>query len=124
MDKYWSKDDREYHTKITHLEKTSINLEDMLSYSNDFVIVRGIAGIGKTSLVDSYVLRWAQQEILNGAKNSPQVDFLFKLTCRHINTLSETDTAETLLRAEYSKVCREYRIGRFARYIASHNNIY
>ena len=107
IDEAWSTGDRDYHMKTKHFEKKSIKLEDILSISDNFVIVRGIAGIGKTSMVDSYVLKWAKQEILNGENNSHQIDFLFKLTCRELNTFSNVSTAEEILRCEYEKVLKD-----------------
>ena len=107
IDEAWSTDDRDFHMKTTHFKKKSIKLKDILSKSDDFVIVRGIAGIGKTSMVDSYVLKWAKQKILKGEKNSLQIDFLFKLTCRKINTFSNVSTAEEILRCEYEKVLKD-----------------
>ena len=82
-------------------------MEDILSRIDNFVVVRGIAGIEKTSMVDSYVLKWAKQEILNGQNNSHQIDFLFKLTCRKINTFSNVSSAEEILRCEYEKVLQD-----------------
>ena len=107
IDEAWSTGDRDYHIKTKHFEKKSIKLEDILSRIDNFVVVRGIAGIGKTSMVDSYVLKWAKQEILNGENNSHRIDFLFKLTCRKINTFSNVSTAEEILRCEYEKVLKD-----------------
>ena len=107
IDEAWSTGDRDYHMKTTHFAKKSIKLKDILSRVDNFVVVRGIAGIGKTSMVDSYVLKWAKQEILNGKNNSLKIDFLFKLTCRKINTFSNISTAEELLRCEYMNVLKD-----------------
>ena len=107
IDEAWSTGYRDYHMKTKHVEKKSIKIEDILSRIDIFVVVRGIAGIGKTSMVDSYVLKWAKQEILNGENNSHQIDFLFKLTCRKINTFSNVSTAEEILRCEYEKVLKD-----------------
>ena len=106
IDHDWSKGDRDFFMKTKHFERTSIKLEEILSQSDEFVVVRGIAGIGKTSMVDSYVLKWAQGVLLNGKGNSQEIDILFKLTCRNINTFSNVFTAEDLLRAEYAKVLK------------------
>ena len=108
MDKDWNDGDRDFHMKTKHFERTSITLEEILSREDDFVVVRGIAGIGKTSMVDSYVLKWAKHELLNGNENNPlQIDFLFKLTCRNINTFTNISTAEQLLRTEYGNVLKD-----------------
>ena len=108
MDKDWSDGDRDFHMKTKHFERTSITLEEIFSREDDFVVVRGIAGIGKTSMVDSYVLKWAKHELLNGKENNPlQIDFLFKLTCRNINTFTNISTAEQLLRTEYGNVLKD-----------------
>ena len=84
IDEAGSTGDRDYHMKTTQFEKKSIKLKDILSRNDNFVVVRGIAGIGKTSMVDSYVLKWAKQEILNGENNSHQIDFLFKLLAERL----------------------------------------
>ena len=106
IDEAWCTGDRDYHMKTTHFQKKTIKLKDILSRIDDFVVVRGIAGIGKTSMVDSYVIKWAKQEILNGETNSHQIDFLFKLTCRKNDTFSNVSTAEEILRCEYEKVLK------------------
>ena len=103
IDHDWSKGDRDLFMKTKDFERTSIKLEEIVSQSDEFVVVRGIAGIGKTSMVDSYVLKWAQGVLLNGKENSQQIDILFKLTCRNVNTFSNIFTAEDLLRTEYAK---------------------
>ena len=110
MDEDWSGGDRDYHMKTKHFERTSITFEEIFSRKDEFVIVRGIAGIGKTSMVDSYILKWAKHEILNGNNNSHHIDFLFKLTCRNINTFTNINTAEQLLRTEYGSVLKDVEI--------------
>ena len=108
MDKDWSDGDRDFHMKTKHFERTSITFEEIFSREDDFVVVRGIAGIGQTSMVDSYVLKWTKHELLNGkGNNSLQIDFLFKLTCRNINTFTNISTAEELLRTEYGNVLKD-----------------
>ena len=107
MDEDWSGGDRDYHMKTKHFERTSITFQEIFSRKDEFVIVRGIAGIGKTSMVDSYVLKWEKHEILNGNNNSHHIDFLFKLTCRNINTFTNISTAEQLLRTEYGSVLKD-----------------
>ena len=105
MDENWSsKGDRDFHLKFKHIVNTIITQERILSKSDEFVIIRGVAGIGKTSLVDSYVLKWTQQKFLHGENNSHQIDFLFKLKCRTVNTFSNVTSAEQLLREQYGKV--------------------
>ena len=81
-------------------------MEEVLSKDDEFVIVRGIAGIGKTSLVDSYVLKWAQGELLNGKNNSPHIVLLFKLVGRNLNTVSNVSTGQELLRMEFFNVLK------------------
>ena len=108
MDKDWSDGDRDFHMKTKHFERTSITFEEIFSREDDFVVVRGIAGIGKTSMVDSFVLKWAKHELLNGKENnSLQIDFLFKLTGRNINTFTNISTADELLRTEYGNVLKD-----------------
>ena len=58
-------------------------------------------------MVDSYVLKWAEQELLNGENNSHRIDFLFKLACRNINTFSNVNTAEQILRTEYEEILKD-----------------
>ena len=107
IDNDWSKGDRDFFMKTKHFERTNIQLEGILSQSDEFVVVRGIAGIGKTSMIDSYVLKWAQGELLNGKDNSQKIYILFKLTCRNVNNFSNIFTPEDLLRAEYAKVLKD-----------------
>ena len=100
----WSKGDRDFHLRTNYFDKTSIRLEDLLTNSDHFVLVRGIAGVGKTSMMDSYVLKWAQGKLLNGKDCSDRIEFLFKLTCRNVNTFSDTSTAEKVLKTEFNTV--------------------
>ena len=60
----------------------NINIEEIFQPDDNVVLVRGGGGIGKSSLIDLYTLKWAKGE-LSGALD---IHFLFLFSCREINT--------------------------------------
>ena len=81
VEEMWMESDREYHMRQAHLQREYITLENILEESDTAVIVRGIAGIGKSTLFQNYILQWAYEDILNGKDGMPRIDFLFYFNC-------------------------------------------
>ncbi|XP_057311094.1 uncharacterized protein LOC130648960 [Hydractinia symbiolongicarpus] len=105
IDEEWKQSDRKYHLKTAYLFKANVKLKDLFAVSDKFVITRGVAGIGKTTMTDTFVLKWAKKELLNG-----KVDFLFKFTCRDLNTIDNINNAEELLEKCYPTIFETMKI--------------
>ena len=107
LDHLWSNTDRDFHLKQQQFDRVRIQMEDVLTCNDRFVLVRGIAGIGKSTFVDRFVLKWAKSKILCDPSSSShaEVKFLFKLTCRDLNaTFNPFYTMEDLLKLKFPNV--------------------
>ena len=104
VDNEWKNSDREAIMEMKHLQIESIGIEDLWKPTDQFVVVRGVAGIGKSTLIQRYVLKWAKDEILNGKNNENKIDFLFFFECRELNTITNISSFEELLKVKYPKL--------------------
>ena len=77
---------------------------EILTTEDNFVIVRGIAGIGKSTMVETFVLKWAKSQLLTGVRDSPNIKFLFRITCREVNVRSNVTNSEELLQRFFPTV--------------------
>ncbi|XP_057309591.1 NACHT, LRR and PYD domains-containing protein 14-like [Hydractinia symbiolongicarpus] len=77
-------------------------MKDIVKESDGCVLIRGIAGIGKTSLIDQLVFQWADGKMLN------DFDFVFKFTCRQINTITNIPTWEELVKRFFPNVYQDF----------------
>ena len=64
-------------------------MEDIVNFNDRLVSLRGVAGIGKTFLLETIAYRWANSTLYTGENNSLKVDLLFTLTCRELNLLPQ-----------------------------------
>lgn len=88
VDQIWNDGDLNFHLHQNHFNRRNIEKENILTAADTFVIVRGIAGIGKSTIIKSYVKSWMDSKILTGkTPNEAKIDFLFKFTCRELNTI-------------------------------------
>lgn len=110
IDEEWKQSDRKHHLKTAYLFKANVKLKDLFAASDKFVITRGVAGIGKTTMTDTFVLKWAKKELLNGKEFTEKVDFLFKFTCRDLNTINNINNAEELLEKCYPTIFETMKI--------------
>jgi len=104
VDKLWKCAERDFHIEQNRLSRSSINMNEIVMSCDETVIVRGIAGIGKTTMIENYVLQWAKSKILQGNSLEAHVDFLFKFSCREINAMSKFDSLEDLFHRNYSDI--------------------
>ena len=104
VDNEWKNSDRESIMQMNHLRIQGIGINDLWKPNDQFVVVRGVAGIGKSTLIKRYVLEWAQDEILNGKNDDEKIDFLFFFECRELNTMSNIKSFEELLKAKYPEL--------------------
>ena len=85
VDNRWLHSDREYHLANYRKEKQTLDSNDLLSVSDKFLILRGIAGIGKTSLIEHLLLQWANGAVWNGTGSQPSFQFVFRFAARERN---------------------------------------
>ena len=78
VDKDWIQNDREHHLRTFEKIKQNITYEELLTSNYRFVLLRGIAGIGKASLLDYLTLKWASGALWNEKINHPYFDFVFR----------------------------------------------
>ena len=104
VEKDWKRSERTYHLAMKHEAKEFIEIEDIFSADDRLVSLRGVAGIGKTSLLESIAYRWANNKLYTGENNSLQVDLLFILTCRQLNLLPKNATWKDIIESADTKV--------------------
>ncbi|XP_066928027.1 uncharacterized protein [Clytia hemisphaerica] len=102
VDREWSNSDRQTLMEQRYLEFESIEMQDIVKDTDQLVVVRGVAGVGKSSYIQMLALKWAKREIMNTFSN--KIDFLFTFTCREINTLPGLSGIEDLLRKTYPEI--------------------
>ena len=104
VDKEWKNSDREAIMEMKHFQIQGIAIEDLWKPTDKYVVIRGVAGIGKSTLIKRYVLKWAREEILNGKENDGTIDFLFFFECRELNTMPNIKSFEELLKVKYPEI--------------------
>jgi len=110
VDKEWNNSDRDALMEQRYLKMRSIDIEHIVQSDDQVVIVRGVAGIGKTTLIDMFTrkttlidmftLKWAKGEILKEEK----IDFLFRFTCSGLNRISEKMSLEELFKEQFPEI--------------------
>ena len=90
--------DREYFWRRQDLPKKTITLSNLVEKDDNFVVVRGIAGVGKTSLIDALTYEWSCGKVL------PNIKFFLKLTCRDLNKFKDESSVEDFLEKEYPEI--------------------
>ena len=105
VDKDWIQSDREYHMRTFEKIKQNITYEELLTSNDRFFLLRGIAGIGKTSLLDCLMLKWASGELWHGKDNQPHFDFVFRFNCRELNLYKDNCLCvEDLFKCHYPNI--------------------
>ena len=92
----WMKCDKEYHLRTYTKTSESITYSNILNNTDTFVLLRGIAGIGKTVLLDTLQLMWAKNEIWNGRDDQPDIRHVFRFNCRALNLIQKDLSAKQL----------------------------
>ena len=96
--------DREYHLANYLNEKQTLDCNDLLSVNDKFLILRGIAGVGKTSLTKYLLFQWANGKIWNETGNRPFFKFVFRFTCRKLNLIQSKISIKGLFERFYPYV--------------------
>ena len=82
-------------------KKVKFSLQELVLKRDKIVAMRGIAGIGKTSIIEMYTLKWAKGKLCDQLG----IDFIFSLTCREINNyLDQISSIEELFKMKYPEV--------------------
>lgn len=105
MDKIWNNDEATIHLQLNHFDRSKIPVDNIVTKKDKFVVLRGIAGIGKSTLVQSYVQRWTNPET-KYAEDEATIHFFFKFNCRDLNTLDEIGDVNDLLKKKFPSVFR------------------
>ena len=100
IDAAWQNSDLDYHLKQLPAEKQNIELKDMIQKDDKFILVNGIAGIGKTTLVETILRQWSEEDLLNGTDSTPNIKLVIPLNCRDINmqNITEEKSTESILK--------------------------
>ena len=85
VDTRWLHSDREYHLANYRKEKQTLDSNDLMSVTDKFLILRGIAGIVKTSLIEHLLLQWANGAVWNGSGSQPSFQFVFRFAARELD---------------------------------------
>ena len=105
VDKDWIQSDRECHLRTFEKIKQNITYKELLTADDRFLLLRGIAGIGKTCLLDYLMFQWAVGKLWNGNDNQPHFDFLFRFNCRELNLYQDNVlSVEELFKCRYPSI--------------------
>ena len=67
---------------------------------DELVIMRGAAGMGKSTLIDMFTFKWAKREF-----KDQDFDFVFKFTCREINEIADqVHSLEDLFKTKFPEI--------------------
>ncbi|XP_057297077.1 NACHT, LRR and PYD domains-containing protein 3-like [Hydractinia symbiolongicarpus] len=90
--------DQEHFKKNISSHKEKIDIKNIVQQGDEAILIRGIAGIGKTSFVENFVLQWANENILT------DIDFVFKFTCRELNAVGNISSWEELVKRFFPNI--------------------
>lgn len=114
-DQMWNRNERDYHINQLSLLKDKITLEDLVKVGEKYILVSGIAGIGKSELVDNVILKWAKGELFNGRDGMPKIELLIPIKCRELNAQIHTEDAssESILKRLFPDLFTTFILGDF-----------
>ena len=104
VDTEWNNSDREALLKQRHLERSSSEkaFDQLFSSDDELIVIRGVAGIGKTTLIDMFTYKWAKKQL-----QCQDFDFVFKFTCREMNEIAdEVKTLEDLFKLKFPDIMK------------------
>ena len=88
VDEKYLNSNRDYHLQQMLLEKKLVTLHQLVLEEDRFVMISGIPGIGKSTLVKKLVMEWHNGTVFSGKSDqSPTIKFLFPILCRELNTM-------------------------------------
>ena len=77
-------DEMRMFMKNSKLEESRVHYHELITAENRKCFLRGVAGIGKTSLVEYLALKWAKREMFVDKNGKDLFDFLFLVKCREL----------------------------------------
>ena len=98
--------ERDIHLKKLQNQKEELDIFDVIKQEDKYVVMNGIAGVGKTTLINSLLYKWSCEEIWNGKDGNPKFDFVFVLYCRELNKYMKCQDihAEKMLLDQYTEI--------------------
>ena len=77
-----------------------LKYDELISAKDRRCFLRGVAGIGKTSLIEFLALKWAKRELFLDENGEALFDFLFLIKCRELQEL-ESETMKEFFQREF-----------------------
>lgn len=105
--------DHEYFMRQALLEKESIDIKDIVGVNDDYTLISGIAGVGKSYLVNEIMYQWANRDLFNGDNGMPDIQLLLPIRCREINVLnlSSDDGIEGIFKRIFPDIfCKNFDV--------------
>ena len=98
--------DRDAHLKQLQNQKEQLDIFEVIKQEDTYVVMNGIPGVGKTTLINSLLYKWSCGEIWNGKDGNPKFDFVFVLYCRELNKYMKCQDihAEKMLLDQYTEI--------------------
>eukprot|EP00794_Sanderia_malayensis_P001185 gene1185-556_t len=75
-----------------------LDYEELITSRIRQCFIRGVAGVGKTSLIEYIALKWAKGELFNDDKGDARFDFLFVIKCRELDEKDKETIGEFFAR--------------------------
>ena len=98
--------DHDAHMKHLCNLKEELDIFDVIKQEDKYVVMNGIPGVGKTTLINSLLYKWSCGEIWNAKDGKPGFDFVFVLYCRELNKYMKYKDihAEKMLLDQYTEI--------------------
>ena len=98
--------DHDAHLKQLQNQKGELDIFEVIKQEDKYVVMNGIPGVGKTTLINSLLYNWSCGEIWNGKDGNPKFDFAFVLYCRELNKYMKFQDicAEKMLLDQYTEI--------------------
>ena len=78
----------------------TLDYDELISAKDRRCFLRGVAGIGKTSLIEYIALKWAKRVMFLDENGEALFDFLFLVKCRELGVL-ENETMKEYFNREF-----------------------
>ena len=77
-----------------------LNYDELITAEDRKCFLRGVAGIGKTSLIEYLALKWANRDLFSGEEGKGLFDFLFLIKCRELEE-TENETVQQFFKTKF-----------------------
>ena len=89
--------DKEHYLRSISQVRRKVKMNELLNGEEKFILIRGIAGIGKTSFIDYVAWKWSIGNLYQ------EYAFVVNLKCREINLCREKASITEILQCRYWK---------------------